>query len=913
MPAQNTVEATLRSRYDDGIAKGIEHTERMLRQGMASMGNATGSLAGGFNGAFDSMMGRMGGWREELTHAANTSDSQFKRIGLGAAVLAVAIVESFIRAGKAVGTFLFDLVKEASELTELKLSYEALTSAMNVNGDVLMGKLKRGTEGLISSTTLLRNVNRVLQSEIPITADKYAQLVGNVFGLAKAAGADTAQAVNTLTDALIRGNARGFQAIGIHINVKDAVSELATAMGIQAGRVADSSKLQAFYNDLLEKTTAAAAKLPPQFISVEDALQRVNNTWRGWLLQIGEAIGRSGVLQEMLRRMNERLFDFTNSKKDMESLTLSVNQFFIGTLRGIADMLDGVGTFTTAWNIVWGAVKVVVNAAGVVVAGALGLMMSAITWFVIGLSKLPGSIGKTFRGMAVELETNAALFTQAMKEFAGGVATSFAGTDETRQKLLGLASSMRTTAGDLESFSQKIISGSGAVGAHGNAAADAAEKQKGLNDQLKKYNELRMELAGRNATPERQALLQLMKDYEQIGQLTAIGEEKRNQLRLQAVLVYDAKIVEATEKRKTEEARLEEETNAAVSAALFAELKERSAATLAVIHWITGETAREADRVLAEVSAKAAKQREEERQKQVAQAIATAGTIERAIDLSRKGTIDASIGTEALARTPEVLELIRTKIAELNQMPLLTAAQIEDLEKLKTAQAQLSVIKMPAWQRALIPFHESLQRLNKIGMDPFHQTLNAMQEHVAEFGANAGQAFAAFFADVVSGQDASGKKLLAAFIGMIGQMLVKSGVMLIQVGLAEIVLSQTLMGRLMGASAAAGAKALAVGALLAAMGGVMQGAASSMAQTNQSGAGGSFQQDVPRPTSSSQVPIYMIGSPRGAQTPGQASAAPAGPQLIRVEIAPPKGWVANEVVREVKGNNQQLRVVIANA
>ena len=141
------------------------------------------------------------------------------------------------------------------------------------------------------------------------------------------------------------------------------------------------------------------------------------------------------------------------------------------------------------------------------------------------------------------------------------------------------------------------------------------------------------------------------------------------------------------------------------------------------------------------------------------------------------------------------------------------------------------------------------------------------------------EAFATFFANLVTGQEGAGKALLGAFIGMIGQMLVHIGVILIQSGIAEIALAQTLVGRLMGASLAGGLKAIAIGAIVAAVGGVMQGAAANMSQTSSAGAassGGDVQQASS--SSSSQVQVINVGAPNGSQSRGRGDCRKGAPR-----------------------------------
>jgi hypothetical protein len=204
-----------------------------------------------------------------------------------------------------------------------------------------------------------------------------------------------------------------------------------------------------------------------------------------------------------------------------------------------------------------------------------------------------------------------------------------------------------------------------------------------------------------------------------------------------------------------------------------------------------------------------------------------------------------------------------------------------------------------------------MQRLNEIKMDGFHGALLALRDRVLEFAGQAGEAFASFFADLVSGQESAGKKFLAAFIGMIGQVLVAHGAFMITLGAAEVIAAMGLGPWSGGASAAHGFAMIAKGAALAAVGGIMAGAASSMAQTNQAGAGGSFQENTPRPTAANQVQVSEVGAVGRAQNPGQASQPVYGE--LRVKLEPPKGWVVSEIKDAYRNNNATLRTVIQNA
>jgi len=89
----------------------------------------------------------------------------------------------------------------------------------------------------------------------------------------------------------------------------------------------------------------------------------------------------------------------------------------------------------------------------------------------------------------------------------------------------------------------------------------------------------------------------------------------------------------------------------------------------------------------------------------------------------------------------------------------------------------------------------------------------------------------------------------------------------------------------------------------------MVGAASSLAQTNQAGAGGSFQQNVPRPVSQ-QVQVINVGAAGRAQNQGEAMTQK--PIQVELRVGLEKGLVTQEVKRDLQRNGQ-LRLAIERA
>lgn len=561
MAVANTVEATLVSKYVDNVSKGIERTEQIARQQMSSMIQAAASFGTATSAAFETAVSGVKRWGDSLRAYAETADSQFKKTSLGAAAMAVGIVASLALVAKSILSFLVEKARAASELTELKLAFEGLAQASNWNIDTL-GRLKKVTEGLVSSTEILRNSNRVMQSGVRVSSDMYVELTSNVFRLAKSAGKDGAQAMSILTDALIKGNARGFQAIGLHLAVKDAISDMAAAAGASATSLGSAATMQAFYQELVEKTRAAVAKLPEDFISLEDAITRTEKVWEGFFNKIGEGVNRSGVLQELLKRAMDALDHLAASKGEVEAIALSTNRTLIESLRVAATVMEAVGWIATGVKVLFGALKLVINFLALEIVWTAARIGNVFLTLIDLLAKLPGSAGRFFSGLADSFRTSVDYFDEASRQFGDGVRTAFDDVGNVQSHLDGMAAGSRALASDLEKFAKVVVTAKSGLQAHGDAAAGAAVDQKKFTEAVKEYEQMRRELVRSTLDSELRVYDEYFIALKKLNDNLAATEAQKHETRLLLTKKYAKEMLrvqqEAHEKALARAKELEE-------------------------------------------------------------------------------------------------------------------------------------------------------------------------------------------------------------------------------------------------------------------------------------------------------------------------------------------------------------------
>ncbi len=892
MAAANTVEATLRSKYVDGITEGLRKTQQAINSVLSFSVGMFQNFSAAITGGLDSAATAFNSFGQQLFQRGLQAENSMTGLGLVIAGVGVIAVTWFARMGAAAAGWVIEQAKVASDTLELKLIFEGLAKTAGVDAADAIQKLRGATEGLVGAQTILKNANRVLQADIPITIQQYTKLVENVYKLAKASGADLVSAQNMLTDAVVKGNARGFQQIGVNLQIKDAIDEMALAQGVATSKVDTDAKLRSFYNELAEKTSAAVKRNGTDYFSLADAVEKSHATLLRWTSAVGEALGRSGVFEAILKRWSDTL-DQAGPKQDyVNTLAIYFNQTILTIIKTLNVLVFGLGVLAPIFNTVWQAGKAAFQSLMFLI-GLVGTtvvsLLAGIVMLADELAKLAGInwFSTASKGLK-ELSTVFARATSSMASDAAGSVAKIFSLDNSRA-LFSYSDQLTALTGELEQFSGQVVKGEGGIRGFAGGQVAATADTKKLKEELKGFIALMDQLGGRLANPSQANLNTLLADFRKIDEFRHVGEEAIKDARLRALEIYRrAEEKLASERRDKERERIAEmDTLQSEVEKLQAERAKESLKELVEVFRISsGQAAREAQELFDAVMSAARKKRQEEQQKAISEAVSTASAITKAIDQARKGKIPVEIAAEANRQLPDARAAIQRQIDAIGKNP--TLEQVDDVIRLR----------------------EALEQLNTLNLTPFQSAMKSLKSGAMDFAGQATQAFASFFADIVSGQEGAGKKLLAAFFGMVGQMLIKTGVLLVQMGIAEIAMASTLAGRLAGASVGAGVRAIAVGGLMAAAGGVLVGAGANLAQTSQSaGASGSFQQATPRPISGQTQQIINVGAPGRGQNSGEGRQDQTGHEVtVRLEV--PAGFVTREVERNVKGNGR-LRTVIS--
>jgi hypothetical protein len=880
MSVANTVEATLRSRYVDGITEGLRRTQQTINTMVSfSVGlfqNFSASIAGGF----DSALNASANFGRQLFDQGRQSESVYKGMSLAALGAGFVVVGWFGQMAAAAARWVTNAAIAGSETLELKLIFEGLAKTAGEDSADGIDKLRRATEGLISTQVLLKNANRVLQADIPITLSQYEKLVENVFKLAKASGADAVQAQNMLTDAVVKGNARGFQSIGVNLQIKDAINEMALAQGIATSKVDTDAKLRGFYNELLNKTSDAVKRNGTDYFSFADAVEKSHSTISLWTNAVGEAIGRSGVFAELLRRYSGYLDEAGPRQQFVNEAALGFNRILILVLRALDLFLVTAALlaplFNTVWQVGWAAFYALRAGIGFVITAAISLL-AAIFNVADALAKVAGI--NWFESTAKQFDGLSKVFGRAtisMAEETGRAVKGIFSLESTRT-LGGYSNQIAALVKDLEQYKGVVVEGTGGTRGLAEAQAAAAGDMKKLKEELKNFLALMTELGNKLSSPSQQNLNALLADFRKIDEFRHVSEDQIREARLRALAIYRQAEEKLAMERRDKQFQLMTEADQLQSE--MDKNQAENAKRLALeytqlLRVASGEVAREQEALFNAVIDAARKKRQEEQAKAISEAVSTANAIARAVQLSKEGKIDSRIGAEAIGQSQRALAELQRQLTDLQKLPL-SNGQVDEVIKLKQA----------------------IEDLNNINLTGFERAVKAAGDFVKDFTKGTLNAFSSLMSDLVTGQENAGKKFLGALLGMVADGIMIWAKYLIAVSIAKFALGDF----------AGGFKAAAGAALVAAAAGVVRGIGANVAGTSQAaGSAGSFQQTTPRPISGTTQQIINVGAPGRGQTVGEGQQGEV--HTVRIEV--PQGFVTQAVERDIKGNGK-LRTIIA--
>jgi hypothetical protein len=259
--------------------------------------------------------GQVDSLQDATEQAGNTSTDFFIGVAKGAAtaVAAYATLKTAINA-----------VEIGSQIADVNNAFDRLTKQIGVSADELKTRFSDALGGTLTAFDATRKANELLVAGI--NPDKFDELAQTARALADTLGIDTAQALDQVSDSLLRGNDRALKAIGVHVDLQKAQQEYAKALGTTADKLDETQKLEASRVAIIAQMETQLTRLGAVENDAADNLAKISNNLKNVRDDMLEVIANSKTLNTVLEYLANIKLD--TLKQEVNNIALGFTTLF---------------------------------------------------------------------------------------------------------------------------------------------------------------------------------------------------------------------------------------------------------------------------------------------------------------------------------------------------------------------------------------------------------------------------------------------------------------------------------------------------------------------------------------------------------------------------------------------------------
>ena len=154
--------------------------------------------------------------------------------------------------------------------------------------DIMLEKMKKAVAGTIAEMELMRQFNTAALLGLPL--ERFDEMLAIARGAAQATGESMDFMLQSIVTALGRQSKLMLDNLGIILSAEDASREYADALGIQASKLTDAQKKQAFVNKALEIGNANLEKMGGLVDSSADSYGRFRSSAEDLGIELGKVL-----------------------------------------------------------------------------------------------------------------------------------------------------------------------------------------------------------------------------------------------------------------------------------------------------------------------------------------------------------------------------------------------------------------------------------------------------------------------------------------------------------------------------------------------------------------------------------------------------------------------------------------------
>ena len=321
---------------------------------------------------------------DNLDQSAKTVSAEVEKVGnqrwtqiIAESDLLHDAIEKALDIAKELAAYFPELALRGAVVNDVADAFDHLTESAGLTADVLLGDLRAGTHGTVDDFVLMQRTNQDLAAGLNLTEDQFRLLSDASFALAKATGTDVASALDTMSNAMIKGQAKGLALLTGKIDLKKAEQDYADSLAGTGQQLTAEGKLEVDRATMLGAIGTALDRLGPQQDSLKDKVEQAQTAWKNFEDELGRVIAQSPVLNAGLDAMRNALINAFGGTQEtaIKNIASAIDNAGIS----VVDFGLAVVAVATPIHEAWSVIETLVLGVTTTVAGAVDFVLEGWT------------------------------------------------------------------------------------------------------------------------------------------------------------------------------------------------------------------------------------------------------------------------------------------------------------------------------------------------------------------------------------------------------------------------------------------------------------------------------------------------------------------------------------------------------
>lgn len=288
--------------------------------------------------------------------------NRWVRVGFGL-VFANVIIQSL----RAIGSAIDQLVADAGKLDAMRRNFENVNVGRGLVPADTLREMQQGAAGTVEAVTLMREAQRLLNTELPVTAQSMGELTMLARRLGEAYGFTAEEGLSRMIRAVTKLEPELLDEIGLTVKVEQATKAWADANDRNVNSLTPAERMLAFYNATLEQAREKVTRLGEEQDHASVSIEQAKTAWANFRVELASAILKAPFVEAFFRSIGAGALD---SASKVQTLTNK-----IGAMIDVLPNITGSGIAAAATGAgIGGAVG---GPAGAVIGGTVGLGIGA--------------------------------------------------------------------------------------------------------------------------------------------------------------------------------------------------------------------------------------------------------------------------------------------------------------------------------------------------------------------------------------------------------------------------------------------------------------------------------------------------------------------------------------------------------